>query len=99
MAKGLPKFKNPPPPPAPINKQLTAEETTVKVLDAIRAHEPEVQNTIVNKVMQELVIERHQTYDLALKDQQKAGENFEKFMANSQGIAEFVKEYNSRNRV
>lgn len=97
--KGIPNFKHTPPAPTPLPKADTVDETVNQVLAAIRTHEPEVQNAVFNKVMQELAVERHQTYDLSLKDQQKAAENFEKFMATTQGINEFVKEYNSRTRV
>lgn len=95
-SKGVPKFQNPPLPPEPMKKRQTVEETIANVLTAIRQHEPEEQTNIFDSVMKELITDRITRHEAANNDRNRAAMNMEKFIATTQGLTDFIKNFNNR---
>lgn len=87
--KGIPDFQHTPPPPE--QKQIPHEDFAGAFLNGLLKYSPDVQNKVMEFLNNHIAAARHDEYEKARIDEREAAMNFEKFMANTQGIQEFIK--------
>jgi hypothetical protein len=76
----------------PVQKPATPQETFTSVITAIRQHEPEDQNEIVNEVIKELAIDRENRFNITREEYNRATKNIDQFVAGKEVAAVALKE-------
>jgi hypothetical protein len=87
--KGMSNFKHTP--PALEQKQIPHEDFAGVFLNGLLKYTPDVQNKVMEFLNNHIAAARQDEYEKARIDEREAAANFEKYMANTQGIQEFIK--------
>jgi|SRR4051812_42506969 hypothetical protein len=88
--RGLPDFKHIPPPPEPM-KPKTTEAFADEILILISPLDAKDQNTVMELVNTRYAALRYDEYEKARNEERETGANFEKYLATTRGIEEFIK--------
>jgi|ERR1044072_6000219 hypothetical protein len=88
--KGIPDFKYTPPPPEPM-KAKTTEEFAEEILQSLSVLNAKDQNSVMELLNTRYAALRYDDYEKARNDERETGQNFERFMATTRGVEEFIK--------
>ena len=90
VKRGIPDFKHTPPPPEPMRTK-SMEVFADEILTLISALDAKDQNTVMELVNTRYAALRYDDYEKARKEERETGANFERYLATTRGIEEFIK--------